>query len=127
MDQSQHQLQPQQPSLDDPYMYQNRRTGQASSAPLTVRQLCRLLCPPSTSAAAAASNNNNTSSSSIVTADTPVIGYDPTTGQYSAEGWVAARTVPVLREAGASWYYEVSTAVGAEDGGSNGSNGITRL
>ena len=125
MDQPQHQHQ--QPSLDDPYMYQNRRTGQASSAPLTVRQLCRLLCPPSTSAAAAAAAANNTSSSSIVTADTPVIGYDPTTGQYSAEGWVAARTVPVLREASASWYYEVATAAGAEDGGGNGSGGSSQV
>ena len=113
------QTQTQQPSLDDPYMYQNRRTGQASSAPLTVRQLCRLLCPPAASAAA------NSASSSIVTADTPVIGYDPTTGQYSAEGWVAARTVPVLREAGASWYYEVSTAAGGggDDSGGSSSGG----
>lgn len=110
-----------QPSLEDPYMYQNWRTGQASSAPLTVRQLCRLLCPPSASAAAAAATATATAvaanSTSIVTADTPVIGYDPATGQYSSEGWVAARTVPVLREAGASWYYEVSAAVGGNKGG----------
>jgi HIV Tat-specific factor 1 len=100
------------PSLDDPYMYQNRRTGQASSAPLTIRQLCRLLCPPPRSA-------GPSGSASIVTAETPVIGYDPATGQYSAEGWVAARTVPVLREAGASWYYEVSAAAGGDGSGGN--------
>ena len=35
---------------------------------------------------------------------------------------MAARTVPVLREAGASWYYEVSAAAGAEDGGSSSSS-----
>ena len=96
-------------------MYQNRRTGQASSAPLTVRQICRLLCPPSSSASITAGN-----STSIVTADSPVIGYDPATGQYSSEGWVAARTVPVLREAGASWYYEVSVAVGGDKSGGSG-------
>ena len=84
------------PSLDAPYMYQNPRTGSASSAPLTVRQLCRLLCPPSAAA----------KSASVVSPDTPVIAYDPVSGQYSAQGWVAARTVPVLREAGAMWYYE---------------------
>lgn len=36
---------------------------------------------------------------------------------------MAARTAPVLKEASASWYYEVSTAAGAEDGtGSNNSS-----
>lgn len=101
------------PSLDAPYMYQNHRTGTASSAPLTVRQLCRLLCPPSTA----------TRSASVVCPDTPVIGYDLVSGQYSPQGWAVARTVPVLREAGAMWYYEVpQSAKDLEGGETNGAS-----
>ena len=100
-------------SLDATYLYQNRRTGSASAAPLTVRQLCRLLCPPSAAAAA----------NPLVAEDTPVIGYDPATGQYSALGWVQARDVPVLREAGSSWYYEASDVEERKADGSKGVKG----
>mmetsp|Transcript_9063 Transcript_9063/g.19426 ORF Transcript_9063/g.19426 Transcript_9063/m.19426 type:complete len:727 (-) Transcript_9063:1202-3382(-) len=110
------------PSLDAPYMYQSRRTGTASSAPLTVRQLCRLLCPPSAAARSA----------SVVCPDTPVIGFDLVSGQYSPQGWVVARSVPVLREAGALWYYEMPQSAtdlegGETKGASSSSSGSNRI
>eukprot|EP00957_Ditylum_brightwellii_P203600 15335391-Ditylum_brightwellii.AAC.1 len=42
----------------------------------------------------------------MVTPETLVIGYEISTGQYAAEGWVLAKKTPVLREACSSWHYE---------------------
>ena len=82
-------------SLDTPFIYQNRQNGQLSSAPLTARQLCRILCPAAGS-----------SSTSIITPQTLLLGFDPATNTYDPIGWRCASSIPVLREACASWYYE---------------------
>jgi RNA recognition motif-containing protein len=82
-------------SLDTPFLYQNRQNGQPSSAPLTARQLCRILCPAAGS-----------SSTSIITPQTLLLGFDQATNTYDPIGWRGASSIPVLREACASWYYE---------------------
>eukprot|EP00978_Attheya_sp_CCMP212_P015445 scaffold39860_cov57-Attheya_sp.AAC.10 len=76
--------------LSRSYLYQNPRTGLPSAAASTVRQLCRIL----------------SSSGKVIHGATMVIGYDEAaSGGYSAEGWKACQTVPVLREACATWWY----------------------
>jgi len=77
------------------FLYQNRQTGQPSRAPLTVRQLCRILCPAAGS-----------KSTSIITPQTLLLGYNRTSKSYDAAGWRRASSVPLLREACGSWYYE---------------------
>ncbi|KAL9190218.1 hypothetical protein ACHAXT_007429 [Thalassiosira profunda] len=82
-------------SLSTPFLYQNQATGQPSATPLAARQLVRILCPAAKSAA-----------TSLITPRTLLIGYDPTTGAYDSLGWRSANSIPLLREACASWYYE---------------------
>lgn len=82
-------------TLQTPFLYQNSQTGQSSSAPLTARQLCRILCPAKGSA-----------STSLINPQTLLIGYDPVTHTYDSAGWRTANSTPLLREACLSWYYE---------------------
>ncbi|KAL7547569.1 hypothetical protein ACHAWF_010862 [Thalassiosira exigua] len=82
-------------ALQTPFLYQNSQTGQSSSAPLTARQLCRILCPAKGSA-----------STSLINTQTLLIGYDPVTHTYDSAGWRTANSTPLLREACLSWYYE---------------------
>jgi len=63
----------------------------------TLRQLCRMLCPPSASSAPIAPR--------IVTPNTQLLAIDPD-GSYSSEGWKPAREYPILKEAIALWYYQ---------------------
>ena len=83
-------------TLQTTFLYQNRQTGQPSSAPLTARQLCRILCP----------TTGSTSNTSIITPETQLLGYDTTTHTYDSRGWQAASSVPLLKAACTSWYYE---------------------
>lgn len=82
-------------TLQTPFLYQNRQTGQPSASSLTARQLCRILCPA-----------KGSTSTSIITPQTLLLGYDPTTHTYDATGWQRASSVALLKEACASWYYE---------------------
>ncbi len=43
---------------------------------------------------------------SLIVASTAVIGYDPIDNKYAEAGWVAAKDVPVLREACSTWFFE---------------------
>ena len=87
-------------TLSTPFIYQNHQTGQPSSAPLTSRQLCRILCPA-----------KGSTSTSIITPQTPLLGYDTTTNTYDESGWKQASTIPILKEACSSWYYESKDGV----------------
>ena len=87
-------------TLSTPFIYQNRQTGQPSSAPLTLRQLCRILCPA-----------KGSTTTSIITPQTLLLGYDTTTNTYDESGWKEASTVPILKEACSSWYYESKDGV----------------
>ncbi|KAL3792670.1 hypothetical protein HJC23_009398 [Cyclotella cryptica] len=80
-------------TLQTPFLYQNRTTGQPSSTPLTTRQLCRILCPVS-------------SVSAIISPQTLLLGFDAETNTYYPEGWRPASSIPVLKEACSNWYYE---------------------
>ena len=79
--------------LERVFLHQSPTTGQVSAAKLTLRQLCRLLCP----ANAEASNN--------VTAPVQVLEVLPD-GTYSPSGWEPTHNLPILREALSQWYYE---------------------
>ena len=79
--------------LETKYIHQNPSTGQVSGARLTLRQLCRLLCPA----------NEETSAASA--APTQVLRVLPD-GSYSTKGWEPAQSVPVLCEAVSQWYYD---------------------
>lgn len=87
-------------TLSTPFIYQNHQTGQPSSAPLTSRQLCRILCPA-----------KGSTSTSIITPQTLLLGYDTTTNTYDESGWKQASTIPILKEACSSWYYESKDGV----------------
>ncbi|KAL7536275.1 hypothetical protein ACHAXR_007039 [Thalassiosira sp. AJA248-18] len=88
-------------TLQTPFLYQNRQTGQPSSAPLTARQLCRILCPA----------NKGSATTSIIAPETLLLGYDPTSHAYDPTGWRYALSIPLLKEACASWYYETKGGV----------------
>ena len=78
--------------LDRSFLYQNKSTGSASTTTLSARQLCRILCPAVDGIVA------------NIQSDTMVLGYD---GQTYEKEWKAAKTVPVLRESCAEWYYSL--------------------
>mmetsp|Transcript_26789 Transcript_26789/g.56568 ORF Transcript_26789/g.56568 Transcript_26789/m.56568 type:complete len:634 (-) Transcript_26789:129-2030(-) len=84
-------------TLETRFLYQNRQTGQPSSAPLTARQLCRILCP---------AKGGSSSTTSMITPQTLLLGFDPESSSYDPMGWRSASSVPVLGEACALWYYE---------------------
>jgi RNA recognition motif-containing protein len=94
-------------TLQTPFLYQNQSTGQPSSSTLTIRQLCRILCPVSS----VASVNN-----SIISPQTQLLGFDAATNTYDPVGWKCASSIPVLKEACSSWYYESKD----KDGGVKG-------
>ncbi|KAL7479820.1 hypothetical protein ACHAW6_005547 [Cyclotella cf. meneghiniana] len=81
-------------TLDTLFLYQNRTTGQPSSAPLTARQLCRILCPAASAV------------SSVISPQTLLLGFDAASNSYDSEGWKLASSIPVLKEACSRWYYE---------------------
>ena len=80
------------------YFYRNPNTNKSSTNPVSVSQLCKLLCPL---------NNSKPflNSSSIV------IAFDPETNEYDQTGWKPIQNVPILREACSMWYYEDSSNV----------------
>ena len=96
--------------LDRSFLYQEASTGQPSSAPLTIRQLVRILCP------AVALPQRITPDTNLL--EIIVQPEDPLheAGQQSdyrisyGQSWQPARTVPVLQQAAASWYYHGGTA-----------------
>jgi HIV Tat-specific factor 1 len=96
-------------TLQTPFLYQNRTTGQPSSTPLTARQLCRILCPISSVA-------NATSNISIISPQTQLLGFDATSNAYDPLGWRCANSIPVLKEACSSWYYELKCKEGGVKG-----------
>jgi HIV Tat-specific factor 1 len=106
--------------LDTLFLYQNNLTGQPSSTPLTVRQLCRILCP-TTTATSSSSSALSTSVLRHLTADSNLLLQEPDGSYSSSVGWTPARNVPVIREAVIWWYYfcKVDTAATA-NGSSNG-------
>ena len=81
--------------LDDShFFYFNPTAGKASTSTLSTRQLCRILCPITAESA-----------SGLLRADTALlIGHHIATG-YSSNGWQSPRSIPILREACADWYY----------------------
>lgn len=78
--------------LEKKFVYQNNATGAISSTPLTTRQLCKLLCPASGIVL------------SHITPNTQVLGVSEE-GSFDISGWKAAKTVNVLQDACAQWYY----------------------
>ena len=84
-------------TLQKPFLYQNRITGQPSTTPLSTKQLCRILCPVS-------SVSNSTTA--LISSQTQLLGFDSATNTYDPSGWRCANTIPVLREACSNWYYE---------------------
>ncbi|KAL7502871.1 hypothetical protein ACHAXN_001346 [Cyclotella atomus] len=85
-------------TLQTPFLYQNRSTGQPSSAPLSTKQLCRILCPSSSVV--------NTTATGIISPQTQLLGFNAASNTYDSAGWRCANTIPVLKEACCSWYYE---------------------
>lgn len=84
------------------YIYQNSVTGEISTTPLTLTQLCRILCP----------SNPQTPPLRHLNASTNVLQLQPD-GTYSTDGWKPIHQMPVLREAVTMWYYYSTTTVDA--------------
>jgi HIV Tat-specific factor 1 len=82
--------------INQSFLYQNSKTGNISSAPLKASQLCRILCP----VAAVQSLQH-------LTPETQLLALEAD-GSYSTLGWKPAKTIPILREAIATWYYQDS-------------------
>jgi len=78
--------------LDKKYVYQNNTTGAVSAAPLTTRQLVKLLCPASGVVL------------QHISPETQVLGVKED-GTYDETGWKAANSLPIMQEACAQWYY----------------------
>lgn len=76
--------------LEETYMYQNSKTGAVSAAPLTIRQLCRILCPAQGVVTA------------HITPDTQVLRV--INSSYDGS-WEVAKSLPVLQQACAEWHY----------------------
>mmetsp|Transcript_5671 Transcript_5671/g.6591 ORF Transcript_5671/g.6591 Transcript_5671/m.6591 type:complete len:689 (+) Transcript_5671:159-2225(+) len=102
--------------LTKPFLYQNHVTNKASSTPISTKQLCRILCPMAAMTRTSQNNGvvtNSTTAAVVPTSRIPIqsdstllIGFDSETGEFCAEGWRIARTIPILREACCNWYYE---------------------
>jgi RNA recognition motif-containing protein len=84
--------------LDRLFVYQNNITGQVSTTRLTLRQLCRILCP--------SSSHQHTPKIRHLTADTNIL-LQELDGTYSSDGWKPARSVPVLQQVVSLWYYYI--------------------
>lgn len=111
------------PSLDRRYLYQNPTTGAVSSTTLTVRQLCRMLCPPT-----ASTSSTNNSAPSLFHADTQVLALvleendddegpeaTSTTPTYDPAGWKSAKEIPILKHAACPVFYYTQVASAAND------------
>ena len=118
------------------FLYQNPRTGEVASHPLTARQLCRLLCPPSVpSSSNTVPTQQHVRPPQIVTPDSNLLplreeneimggggedyseeeggGDDGQGGSNNGNDrhnpygtWQPARELPVFAAAAALWYYE---------------------
>lgn len=88
--------------VNQSFLYQNSKTGNISSAPLQVTQLCRILCP-----VAAVQPPQH------LTPETQLLALEAD-GSYSTAGWKPAKTIPIIQEAISTWYYQdsVGNAVG---------------
>jgi HIV Tat-specific factor 1 len=89
--------------LNQSFLYQNSKTGNVSSAPLQTSQLCRILCP----VIAAAVQTQTQTLLQHLTPETQLLALEAD-GSYSTAGWKPAKTIPILREAVAVWYYQDS-------------------
>ena len=83
-------VEPVQDLLDQTFVYQNAKTGNVAPNPMTVRQLCKILCMGITT---------------HITPSTRVLGVLGN-GRYSNE-WKVAKDIPVLREACSQFHYVV--------------------
>lgn len=95
-------------TLESRFLYQNSVTGDVSTTPLTIRQLCRLLCPGGSAALP-----------QHLHGDTQLIALNGD-GSYSSQGWRQAKMVPVLCQALAQWYYEQPPVDGASSSATQG-------
>ena len=123
-------------SLDSSmYFYQNPHTGATVSTPLTIRQLCRMLCPvregmspiltpqtrcvqvnvvdaapaqsPASSVAGSDANGNDQETNGTAGNQQQEQQKPPT---YSYGEWKLVNDIPILREAAcAQWYYSIRT------------------
>lgn len=94
--------------LTNLYYYQNPNTKQPSSSAVSVKQLCRIICPISASGG-----------STLINGSTPILAFDPVTNTYDEAGWKAANTVPILRESLSLWHYEVIHKAKADENDEN--------
>ncbi|KAL7574937.1 hypothetical protein ACA910_010761 [Epithemia clementina (nom. ined.)] len=110
------------------FLCQNSATGEIMQNRWTLRQLCRILCPPSASPLSSSNQNTNVNSEATTTSTPPLASPHPTTfmnkvvspesqllaieadGSYSREGWKPAKECNVLKEAVALWYYQTCCA-----------------
>ena len=94
------------------FLCQNAITGEVLSNRWTLRQLCRILCPPLSEPTSTPSEEpgSQTASSSmkVVSPNSQLLAIEAD-GSYSSEGWKPARTLDVLKEAVAVWYYQNMT------------------
>lgn len=95
-------------SLSSLYFYQNPNTNQPSSSAVSLKQLCRIICPQKTHHASSTSSNTakNIGTRSFINPSTAVIEFDPIENKYAEAGWLLAKDVPVLREACSTWFYQ---------------------
>ena len=84
--------------LQKPFYYQKQPTNQPSAAPLTLRQLCRILC--------LGTNTRVVNTTKGLTESTLLIGFNASTKQYDIEGWKTAKDTKILKYAVGKWYYE---------------------
>ncbi len=94
--------------LSSLYFFQNPSTKKPSSSAVSLKQLCRIICPQKSTheVLPTGSSTKANSSRSLITASTAVIGFDPIENKYAKAGWVPAKDVAVLREACSSWFFE---------------------
>lgn len=85
---------PKKCDLERIFLHQNPATGEVGAARLTVRQLCRLLCP-----------TNKAAASPLWHGGTQLLEVLPD-GAYASSGWQAAGELAIFRHAMALWYRE---------------------
>lgn len=96
------------------FYYQNPHTKQPSSAPVSAKQLCRILCPVNSQSA-----NGQSKANSFLNENTMVIEFDPVQNKYDEKGWTPINQVPILKEACSTWYFEFIEEESKDDNGSS--------
>mmetsp|Transcript_14834 Transcript_14834/g.22228 ORF Transcript_14834/g.22228 Transcript_14834/m.22228 type:complete len:624 (+) Transcript_14834:96-1967(+) len=87
-------------ALSNLFYYQNPNTNQPSTNAVSAKQLCRILCPSNQNSKALNGNQ------SFLNQSTLVIVFDAITNTHDSNGWKPIQSIPLLKEACASWYYE---------------------